>query len=64
MLNAPHVLYLIKHLKETILSIKTFKFHTLGPYDFQVWWTSLFFVLYIIFYNVIQQFLIENKHFF
>jgi hypothetical protein len=36
MVNAPHVLYWIKHLKETILSTETFKFHTLGPYDFQV----------------------------
>jgi hypothetical protein len=53
MLNAPRVLHLIKHLKGTILSTKTFKFIHLDPMTFKYDVTSLVFVLYIIFYNVI-----------
>jgi hypothetical protein len=48
MLNAPHVLYLILHLKEIILSTKNFKFihldHMTFKYDELA--SSLCFTLY------------------
>jgi hypothetical protein len=62
MLNALRVLYLITHLKEIILTTKTLKFIHLDPMTFK--YDELAFALCIIFYNVIQQFLIQNIHLF